>query len=412
MRRTLDGLTVLDLTQVVSGAMASMLLAEAGADVIKVEPLQGEAYRRAGHNIENERGSTNLNIMRFSRRKRSIAIDLKSEEGAALFARLVVESDILLENFRPGVLARLGFPRERLEELNPELIYTTVSGFGHDDIVPSLHKDTPTYAIVAEAMSGLMHLAGDGEGPPVWMGFAMADIFAGTLAFAGTVLALLERGRVPAARRVDIAMYDAAVLMNDLALAARSVLGDVMGPGQYSLQSPWGPFPSRDGYVVVAVLNGHQWQALSELIGRPELGEDPRLADGQGRSRHHAELVEPAVAAWTRARTRTEAADLLVAAGIPSAPVRDAAEVADCEQVRAREMLTTVEDPVVGPVELVGNPIKMDGDLPDAETPRIPQLGEHTREVLRGVLGLDDAEMERLEHSGAIRSASTPSMMG
>lgn len=412
MRQTLEGLTVLDLTQVVSGAVASMLLAEAGADVIKVEPLQGEAYRRAGHMIENERGSTNLNIMRFSRRKRSIAIDLKSAEGAQLFSRLVTEADVLIENFRPGVLARLGFSRDRLEELNPELIYTTVSGFGHDDVVPSLYKDTPTYAIVAEAMAGLMHLAGDGEGPPVWMGFAMADIFAGTLAFSGTLLALLERGREVAARRVDIAMYDGAVLMNDLAMTARSVLGDVMGPGQYSLQSPWGPFPCTDGYVVVAVLNSHQWQALSHLIGRPELGEDPRLADGQGRSHHHRDLVEPAVTAWTRGHTKAQAADALVAAGIPSAPVRDAAEVAKCDQVHARQMVTTVEDPVIGPIDLVGNPIKMDGDIADSEPPRIPQLGEHTRDVLRDVLHMDVDEIDELESSGVIRSVVTPTMTG
>lgn len=402
MRRTLDDLTVVDLTQVVSGAVATMFLAEAGADVIKVEPPGGEAYRRAGHSISNERGETNLNIMRFSRHKRSVGIDLKSPPGQEVLAGLLADADVLVENFRPGVLARLGFDRERLEEINPELIYTTVSGFGHDDLQPSLYRDHPTYAIVAEAMAGLMHLAGDGRGTPVWMGFAMADIFAGTLAFAGTLLALADRAQQRPGRRVDVAMYDGALLMNDLAIATHSVLGEVMGPGQYSLQSPWGPFPTTDGHVVIAVLNDRQWSALCELTGHPHLATDPRLRDGRGRSAHHEELVAPVLSAWTRPQPKQVVTDALLAAGIPSAPVRTAEDISHCPQTRARKMLVKVEDPVVGPVELVGNPIKLAGDEADAEGPRIPRLGEHTHEVLRERLGLGEEELQRLVDAGAI----------
>lgn len=402
MSRALGDLLVVDLTQVVSGAVTSMLMAEFGATVIKVEPPEGEPYRNAGHAIRNEAGEeTNLNILRFSREKKSITLDLKSEGGREVLADLIRKADVLVENFRPGVMARLGFSRERLDELNPQLIYTTVSGFGHDDLFEGPYRDRPAYAIVTEAMAGLTHLAGDGEEPPVWMGFAMADIFGGTLAFAGTSVALRERERTGRGGRVDISMYDGSVFMNDLAMTAYSALGTVMGPGQYTLQSPWGPFLTTDGYVVIAVLAPHQWTAVCDVIGRPELADDERLVTGRGRSKHHHDVVEPAIQAWTSTRTKRECTDALLARGIPSSPVNTAADVADCPQLQAREMLVDVHDAVAGDLKLVGNPIKIEGE----EGPtmrRIPRLGEHTDEVLSEVLGLDANAVEALASSGAL----------
>jgi crotonobetainyl-CoA:carnitine CoA-transferase CaiB-like acyl-CoA transferase len=218
VRRPLAGLRVLDLTQVVSGAFTTMLLADFGAEVIKVEPPSGEPYRINGYEIENELGSINLNILRYSRGKKSVVIDLKSDDGKQLFRRLVEESDILVENFRAGVLARLGFGRPELESINPT--------------------------------------------------------------FAGTLLALLDRQAGDRGRRVDIAMYDGAVLMNDLAVTLQTVIGETLGPGQYLLQSPWGPFEVSDGHIVIAVMTGAQWRATCEVIGRPDLAVDDRLQTG------------------------------------------------------------------------------------------------------------------------------------
>src|ERR1700754_1457664 len=225
--RPLAGLRVIDLTQVVSGAVTTMLMADFGAEVIKVEPIDGEPYRNSGYPLRGEEGETNLNILRYTRGKKSVALDLKATEGKEILRGLLREADVLVENFRPGVLARLGVDRAAIEQINPALVYTTVSGFGHDDLHPSPYRDRPAYAIITEAMSGLTHLAGDGQGPPVWMGFAMADIFAGTLAFSGTLLSLLDRQHGDR-RRVDIAMYDAGLLMNDLAIAAQSVAGETL----------------------------------------------------------------------------------------------------------------------------------------------------------------------------------------
>jgi CoA:oxalate CoA-transferase len=398
----LDGLTVVDLTQIVSGAVTTMMLADFGADVIKVEPIGGETYRKAGYELHGPGGSTNLNILRFSRGKRSVELDLKSERGKEILAELITQADVLVENFRPGVLARLGFPWERLHELNPRLVYTSISGFGHDDVLPSPYRDQPAYAIIAEAMAGLTHLAGEADRPPAWMGFAMSDIFSGTCAFAGTLVALKDRDRTGEGTRVDIGMFDASLLMNDLPLAYQEHLGETMGRGQYALQSPWGPFETSDGYVIIAVLNPREWAALCACIERPDLVEHPDLATGHLRSKAHESLVRPAVEAWTRARTRAEAVAALQAAKVPSAPVNTTADLLEDPQVSAREMRQETHNRELGTIRTVGNPIKVASSLVGQGPATLPGVGEHTDEVLHARLGLDDAAIAALREAKVI----------
>lgn len=399
---SLEGVTVLDLTQIVSGAVTSMMLADFGADVIKIEPVGGEAYREFGRPLHGDGGDTNINIMRFSRGKRSVELNLKSTEGPQILGQLITQSDILVENFRPGVLARLGFDWQRLHELNPRLIYTTVSGFGHDDVLPSPHRDLPAYAIIAEAMGGLTHLAGEADRPPAWMGFAMSDIFTGTCAFAGTLLALRDRERSGVGTRVDLAMFDTSLLMNDLPLAYQSLVGETMGRGQYLLQSPWGPFETSDGYVIVAVLNANEWAALCKVLDRPDLAADPNLQTGMQRSSAHETVVRPVIEAWTRLRTRDEATKTLQAAGVPSAPVNTAADLLDDPQVVARQMMQTAETPELGQVRLVGNPIKVASSPVGDTIPLIPSSGQHTDQVLRERLAANDEDLQRWRNNGII----------
>lgn len=397
----LAGLRVVDLTQVVSGAVTTSLFAQFGADVIKIEPRGGEAYRRSGYPLSTDSGETNLNFLRFSRGKRSVVLDLKSPEGAGVLERMLGSADLLVENFRPGVLDRLGFGAERLRRDHPSLIYTSVSGFGHDDLFPSPMAAAPAYAIVCEAMAGIMDLAGDPAGPPVWLGFAMADIFAGTLAFAGALLALRERDRDldRGGRRVDISMYDGAVWMNELSLTYQSIVGQTMSRGSYSLQAPWGAYQTTDGWAVIAVLSEEQWRTLCKVIGHDELSAHPLLCDGRSRSQHESTLIRPALSSWTATRTRQEVVEELSAAGVPAAPVNSAADVATSEQAVARRMFIDAEDPVLGTVRLVGNPIKVEG-LDPAEGQRIPELGEHNHEVLME-LGYSAAEVDALVDAGA-----------
>jgi formyl-CoA transferase len=237
-------------------------------------------------------------------------------------------------------------------------------------------------------MGGLLHLAGDADGPPVWMGFAMSDIAAGLLALSGTLAALRDRDRTGQGRRVDISMLDAALLMNDLPMAYRSAVGGVMGRGGYSLQTPWGPFPTTDGYVAIAVISDAQWRALCGAIERPDLATRADLATGRDRSLRARDVVDPAVAAWTSQRTRAEVTEALTACSVPAAPVNTADDLLDDPAVLARDMLIEVEDPAVGPVRVVGNPIKLDG-VPAPSGRRIPRLGEHTADVLDELFGVD-----------------------
>lgn len=294
----------------------------------------------------------------------------------------------------------------RVCKLNERLIYTTISGFGHDDLLPSPYRDRPAYAIIAEAMAGLTHLAGEADRPPAWMGFAMSDIFSGTCAFAGTLIALRDRDRTGRGTRVDIGMFDAALLMNDLPMAYQMMVGETMGRGQYALQSPWGPFVAKDGYVIIAVLNLREWQALCAAIERPDLADDPNLATGLQRSKAHEEVVRPAIEAWTRSRSRAEIVDTLLAARVPAAPVNTAADLVNDPQVVARKMLQPTLTRELGKISTIGNPINVGSSPVKDELATLPSLGEDTDDILRERLGLDDAELDKLRADAVIGGRS------
>lgn len=398
----LSDVRVVDLTQVVSGSVATMMIADYGGEVVKVEPPGGEPYRRYG--TPASEGGENLNALRFNRNKRSICVDLKTPEGQRLLADLVARSDVLVENFRPGVLARLGFDFERLTALNPDIVYTTVSGYGHDDLLPSPRKHDASYAVLAEATAGLLHLAGAPEGRPTWMGFAMADIFSGVLAFAGTLLALLEVDRGGGAQRVDISMFDASLLMNDLAIDTFETTGRTTGRGQYPLQAPWGAFPTADGYVAIAIMSEREWAGLATAIGRPDLLADARLGTGVGRS-EHMDVIDGAVSAWLADLSTSASVDLLRAAGVPCAPVNDAAAAVAHPNVAVREMLVDVTHGRGAAGRIVGNPIKSSIPTRLREPNAIPALGQDSRWVLDDVLGYGPDVIAGLIENGIVRPA-------
>jgi len=371
LQMPLDDITVLDLTQVVAGPMATMMLGDFGATVIKVEPLDGEPYRKYGQVSSGE----NINFSRFNRGKKSVSLNLKTDTGKEALARLVKESDVLIENFRPGVLARLGFSWETLHDLNPRLIYATISGYGHDDLFPSPYMNKPAYALIAEAMGGITSMAGQADGPPVWLGFAMSDIFAGSLALSGVLIALREQARTNVGKRVDIALYDGAVLMNDLAMAVYSETGQALRRGSHGLQAPWGIFPAAGNqYLCMTVLSDEQWYALVNLIGDKTLLTDERYSSGARRSQHQIDLDE-IIGAWMGQQSLDECLQALERAGIVSAPVASAADVFNSPQTSAREMLVRVSRVGRKDCRVVGNPIKISGvSSPCGKW--IPELGQ------------------------------------
>jgi len=382
MTRPLEGIVIVDLTRFAAGPYCTMLLADAGARVIKVEPPGGEIYRSEGPPVVAADGSvTGAYQLRFNRHKESIVLDLKTPAGRESLGALATRADVLVENFRPHTLERLGLGWSRLRQLNERLIYATITGFGAGDVDPSPLMNWPALAIVAEAMGGIMDRIGDGQCGPHWSGVSAGDLYAGALATSGILMALLHRDRTGVGQHVDISMVDAMASLNERAVMSYGVTGTAPRAGEEQHLAPFGPFPARDGYVVIGVIGDALWRRFCAAIARPDLADDPRLADGIRRAEHLETVLRPAIGAWLAGRDRESAAQALAEAGVPAAPVYNAGEVAESAHIKARRMLIDVELPGYGTFPVVASPIKLSAD-PTPAAARAPLLGEHSASVL------------------------------
>lgn len=394
MSPALEGIRVLSLECFIAGPTASMWLADMGAEVIKIEqPGSGDPARLLEPSKNNgERRS--LALLRPNRNKKSLTLDLKQAEGAALFEQLLRKADVLIDNLRPDALEKLGFTWERLHQINPQLIYTAISGFGRKETSNGPFQDWPAFDIVGQAMAGLMQRPERSTTDPAYLGFPLADIQVGIVAATGTLQALFQRTRTGLGQMIDIAMYDAALVMNELAIILNTALGVVPSPGLHALSYPFGSFRANDGFIVIAVLGEKIWERFCIAIDQPELGSDPRLQSGIDRNAHAAWL-NPIINEWVGQRSRQEAVDFLIAQGVPSGPVQDVDDIAICPQVAARDMLLEIDDPAWGKVKVPGQPIKATGS-PPARNDAPPKLGAHTDALLQELAGLSDAEIEAL----------------
>ncbi len=399
--RPLAGIRVLAIEGFIAGPFASMWLADMGAEVIKIEPPgSGDAARSLPPFRGEMDDRRSLSMFRSNRNKKSLTLNMKTDEGRAIFERLVAVSDVLIENLRPDALERLGFGFEKLSALNPRLVYTSISGFGHQDMMPGPYTDWPALDVIALAMAGIMSRPEGGEHGPVYVGFPLADLYASTVAVCGTLQALFHRVVTDLGQRVDIAMYDTSLVLNELALIMETATGVVAKPGLHALTAPFGSFRGRDGSVAIAVMGERIWQNFCTAIGRPDLGADPDLQNGvdrHGQAQRLREITE----AWLQERSVDEAVRQLVARGVPAAPVQTIADIVSCPQVEARNMLLTIEDAAWGKVRVVGQPIKASGALPpEAKAP--PKLGEHSRQLLKELASVDENEFDRLQELGIV----------
>ncbi len=402
-RRPLEGLLVLDLTRYAAGPYCTMLLADAGARVVKIEPpRRGDPYRHEGPGLTGDDGSvTGSFFMRFNRSKESVTVDLKTPQGVEIIKRLAVRADVLVENFKPDFMDRCGLGYDTLRDVNPRLIYATITGFGHTDFLASPYWSWPAFAVVAEAMGGIMDRIGDADCPPHWSGVSLGDLYAGCTAHSGILLALIQRGVSADGQHVDISMTDSIISLNERAVFSFGVTGTLPPRGSDPALAPFGPFLARDGWMVIGVIGNAMWQRFAHAIERPDLATDPRLSSGLERGRHTRSLIVPAIEAWLRTRTRMEATAVLHAANVPSAPVETAEDLLRSAHVAAREMLVDVVYPGYGTHKVVASPIKLSADRSPSVGP-VPALGEHTREVLRTLGGIGEAELEALAHHGVI----------
>ena len=379
--KPLAGIRVLDLSRVLAGPYCTALMADLGAEIIKIESPQGDDYRHIGPFKDGESALFTLN----NRGKQSVVLDLKNPAHLAIAQAIAARVDVVVENFRPGVAERLGLGADALRAANPGLVYCSISGFGQQ----GPFRDLPAYDLVVQAMSGLMAGTGEEGGAPLKTGESVADLIAGLFASWSIMAALVQRGRTGQGATLDVAMYDALFSMLTTSHALHFYAGQApqrVG-NRHPLSTPFGCFATRDGQVVIAVLSGRQFAALATLIGTPEAAEDPRFASDEARTAHEP-AVKGLIEAWSSDLTTDEAVAALTGAGIPTAPIWDIAKAAGNEHSHARGLVSQLPHATLGAAPTVGQPVRFDGEKPVAAH-SAPQLGGDLQAVLRQ-LGLED----------------------
>jgi CoA:oxalate CoA-transferase len=398
MAGPLEGIKILDATWALSGPFGTMTLCDLGAETIKVERLgTGDVLRT---NIPFLAGLS-LYFASINSGKKSIAIDLKTDEGKALFLDLIKEVDILVENFVPGTMDRLGLGYEVLRKHSPRLIYAACSGFGQT----GSYREKPALDIIAQGMSGMMSITGEEGGPPLRVGVSIGDIVAGLFLAIGILSALIERQKSGLGQMVDVSMLDSQVAILENAFVRYLNTGEIpqrIGT-RHPLVTPFQAFQTKDGYIVVSVGGGiEQWALFTELIGRPHLLSDDRFHDSGSRTKYH-KVLEPILAEALKEKTTKEWIAKFEPVGIPCGPLNSIPEVAVDPQVLHREMFVEVIDYKERKIKICNTPIKL-SRTPAKLEKGAPGLGEHTHEVLSGMLGLDEAKIKTLEAMGVIAS--------
>jgi crotonobetainyl-CoA:carnitine CoA-transferase CaiB-like acyl-CoA transferase len=392
----LSGTNVVDFTRVLSGPYCTMLLADMGARVIKIEqPRRGDDTRAWGPPFINGESSYFLSI---NRNKESLTLDLKSLSARTILDSLLERADVLVENFRPGTMERLGLSYEALSKRHPRLVYCSISGFGQT----GPRSAEPGYDAVMQGEAGLMSITGGADGPPYRLGVAIADIVSGMFAAQGIALALLARVRTGRGQRVDIGMLDATAALLTYQAGIYFATGTTPGRmgNRHPTIVPYETFQAADGDFVIAVGNDEQWRRFCRIIDADALAADDRFATNTARVINYSAL-RPLLAEQLRTRSRNDWVDTLKAAGVPCGSVRDVSEVLEDRQLDARSMIETVNHVSAGAVRVLGVPIKL-SDTPGSVRSAPPALGQHTETILRQDCGLSAAQIEALRTEGTI----------
>ncbi|MGR3198420.1 MAG: CaiB/BaiF CoA transferase family protein [Paracoccus sp. (in: a-proteobacteria)] len=372
-RRPLDGIRVLDFTRVLAGPYATALMADLGADVIKIEAPGGDDYRHVGPFRDGESAL----FQTVNRGKRSIVLDLRSADDLAVAQNLAGRADVVVENFRPGVMEKLGLDAAALQAANPGLVYASVSGFGQS----GPHAARPAYDIIVQAMSGLMDLTGEPAAAPTMVGEAMADVAGGLFAAWGIMVALFDRERTGRGRVVDLALFDALLSMMPTA-GARVLVCDAdpnRTGNSHALSAPFGVYPAGQGHFAVAVLNDRLFSAFCTVIGQPALRNDPRMANDESRRANEPVLAQ-AIAEWAGNLTAAQAVAALSAAGVPASELASARDAWRSDQARARGLASDVVHPLLGQFSVPEQPVHFSGS-PRGRRRAAPALNEHGAEI-------------------------------
>lgn len=395
----LDGVTVIDLGQVYQGPYATFLMAKAGANVIKVEPLAGEPIRQR---VTVSKGSA-VPFAMLNANKRDITLNLKSPRAQEILKGLIAQADVLLENYAPGVMDRLGLGWSVLSKINPRLIYASGSGYG----ISGPDRDNLAMDITVQAASGMMSVTGFPDGPPVKCGPAVVDFLSGIHLYAGIMTALYERTFTNKGRLVEVAMQETVypTLASNLAFVYDKGIAPPRTGNRHGglAAAPYNVYPTSDGYIAIIGINETHWTNLLAAIGREDLKDDPRFTSKALRVRN-IEETDRLISDWTSRHTKAEARKIFTKHKVPAAPVRDLIEVTNDPHMHERGMLEWIDHPQFGRIVVPNSPLRLHGTDPLPSSPS-PRLGQHNHEILSGMLSLSADEIASLEAEGAIGKA-------
>ncbi|MYT75449.1 MULTISPECIES: CoA transferase [unclassified Streptomyces] len=380
-----QGLRVLDLSRVLAGPYCTSLLADLGADVVKVEPPAGDDARHLGPFRDGE----SVYFAQLNRGKRSIVLDLKNPDDHATLLRLAERADVLVENYRPGVAARLGIDHATLAAVNPRLVYASISGFGQSG---PMHAN-PAYDLIVQAMSGLMAGTGTPDGPPTRVGESVGDLIAGLFASWAVSAALFDRERTGHGRHVDVAMLDSLVSLQVTAMSLLTATGSLPGRvgNRHPVSTPFDTYRTADGLLAIAVASDGVFARFARLVGRPDLPADPRFHDDTARTRNRDE-VRRITETWSGGLTTQEALKLAQAEGVPAAPIQDLAQAIESEQIQQRGLIGEFDHPVLGRTPYLRQPAHFGPhERETGPTAPSPALGAHTGQVMAEWLGANSA---------------------
>ncbi len=391
----LKGLKILDLTRVLAGPYCTMLLADLGADVIKVEmPVTGDDSRHFGPYQNGE----SAYFMSLNRNKRSMTLNLKHEDGKVLLKELVKQVDVIVENFRPGTMEKLGLGYDVLKEINPQLVYAASSGFGHS----GPYSKKPAYDGVVQAMGGIMSITGAKDGEPTRVGPSIGDIAAGLFTTIGVLAALNHKNESGVGQKVDVAMLDCQVAMLENAIARYVVTKEVPKPmgNRHTSIVPFEPFDSKDSKIVVAVGNDGIWKRFCKVAGLNDIVDDPRFSTNPERNNNY-DILRPIIAEKLVEKTTDEWSKIFDEAGVPNGPINYVDKVLENEQVKARDMIVEVNHPKAGNLKMPGIAIKL-SETPGEIRRAAPLLGEHSKELLKEFFNYSDDEIQKLIDDGVL----------
>jgi len=399
--RPLEGLRVLEIGQYIAAPYCALMLADQGAEVIKLErPGRGDPRRSYDPLVADEHGSLSGGFLSYNRNKKSLTLDLSSQEGREIYLRLLPTIDIIVENLRPGAMDRLGLGYETLRQVNPRLVYCAISGYGRLASHRGKYADRPAFDTAVQATGGLMSVTGQRDGPPLPTVTGFADVYSGVQAAFGVLAAVQGRSRTGHGSFVDVSMYDAVASLLERELMLYEFTGEkrVRGVDRYA---PLGSMETSDGYVALIIPTDEMWRRMCVAISREDLYRHPDLSSVTLRAENFERLIRPAAEDWTRSRTRADVVQHFSAAGLPAGEVQTVDELYQCEHLDARSMFLTVRDPHAGERRMIRTPTLISDAAPTA-TASAPQLGADTDWVLRELAGASPEEIHSWQRAGVV----------